>query len=91
MKQSIAAFLLVLSLPSCKNTWNDEDKAMLYQTVLENAKTWAGSPEKAKEYTDCVVNKIMQKYPNENDALAHMDSLMRDPDLKSCKAEIMKK
>jgi hypothetical protein len=89
LKKVFSALLIVLMCSSCKNTWSDEDKKMLYDSFMENAMTWAGSKEKAKAYSDCVVEKIMLKYPNEAEALAHMDSIMRDADLKKCKSDIL--
>jgi len=88
MKKIAALFILILSMASCKNTWDEDDKNMFYQSCMDEANNWAG--DKAKPYCDCVTEKMMKKYPNESDALEHIDSVMNDPDLKSCKTEMMK-
>ena len=56
---------------------------------MEDANTWAGSQDKAKTYCDCVMQKVMEKFPHEADALDHIDSVINDPDIRSCKAQIM--
>lgn len=85
MKQIIALLFLTAVFASCKNTWSEEDKKAFYDSCTEDAKSSGTSLEKIKPYCDCVFGKIIAKYPNENDALEHMDSLARDPELLSCK------
>jgi hypothetical protein len=87
MKKILAFIILTLAISSCRNTWDSDDKKLFYQACMEDANSWAG--DKAKPYCDCMTEKMMKKYPNENDALEHIDSVINDPDLKSCKAEIM--
>jgi hypothetical protein len=87
-KITVFAALILLSATSCKNTWDQDDKDMFYKSCMDEANKWAG--DKAKPYCDCMLEKIIKKYPNENDALDHMDSVMNDADLKSCKDEVMK-
>ena len=90
MKRYVPALLLLIVMTTaCKNTWDQEDKDLFYQACMEDANTWAGSQEKAKTYCNCVLDKVMQKFPNEGDALDHMDSVINDPDIRSCKKEIM--
>ena len=88
--KKILPFLL-LALVSCKNTWNGEDKDAWKQACMENATKWAASDDKAKTYCDCVLQKIMKKYPHENDALEHLDEFVKDSTVQNCKAEAMKK
>ena len=83
-------FLLpsVLFFTACKNTWSQEDKDMFYQSCIDDANTWAGSPDKAKTYCDCMIEKMMQKYPSVNDALEKIDTVINDPDLRKCRESI---
>ena len=90
MKKIIALLLIILFFTSCKNTWSDEDKKAFYDACTEDANHAGSPPEKIKPYCDCVLGKIMAKYPSENDALEHIDSLAKDPDLISCKTVRMK-
>lgn len=87
MKERVLLIILLISLTSCKNTWSDEDKDAFYQACTEEAKPWAA--DKAKPYCDCVFDKMTQKYPNENDALEHLDTLGKDPDLLHCRQEVL--
>ena len=91
MKKIFPILFLAILSASCKNTWSDEDKDAFYQACTEEANTWAGSPAKAKTYCDCVFEKMTRKYPHEEDALEHIDSLGKDPELLKCKDEVSKK
>ena len=71
--------------------WSREDKATFYQACTEEAKPWTGSAEKAKTYCDCVFANMEKKYPNEEDALEHIDSLAKDSALLNCKGAVMVK
>lgn len=85
-------YLLLLStLSACKDKWPQEDKDMFLQSCMEDANTWAGSAENAKSVCNCRLEKMIQKFPDEGDALEHMDSLMKDPDIANCKDQILKK
>jgi len=85
--KKLVPLLIVLIIASCKNTWNSDDKKAFYEACEDDAKSNGTDPGKIKPYCDCVFGKIMAKYPNENEALAHIDSLAKDPDLISCKTE----
>ncbi len=82
-------FLAALSMLccSCENTWDSETKDMFQQSCLEDANRWATSLGQSKAYCDCVLEKMMKKYPKVSDALEHVDSIMVDEELKSCKTE----
>lgn len=75
---------------SCRNTWSQEDKDAFYQACTDDAKTWAGSAGNVKTYCDCVFAKMEKKFPNENDALDHIDELTKDTSLLNCRKVIMK-
>ncbi len=87
MKKILLLASLCLAFTSCKNTWSDDDKKAFYNACMEDAKSAGSAPEKIKPYCDCVFGKIVARYPNENDALEHMDSLAKDPGLMTCKTE----
>ncbi len=82
--------LLIIVSASCRETWTQSTKNKFNEGCMDEATKWAGSPELAKTYCDCVLAKIMAKYPHEDDALEHIDSLATDPNLINCKDEIMK-
>ena len=87
MKRILFFLLLIITAASCKNTWSQEDKKAFYEACTEDAANGGSTPEKIKPYCDCVLGKIMEKYPNGNDALEHMDSLAKDHGLISCKTQ----
>ena len=91
MKKTLLFALVLFSFTACKNTWDGDDKKMFYQSCMDEANSWAGSQEKAKTYCDCVMEKVMVKFPNETDALEHIDSVINDPDIHTCKTEVMTK
>ena len=43
-----------------------------------------GSADKAKTVCDCRLEKIMQKYPEFNDMMEHVDKVANDTDLAKC-------
>jgi len=87
MKKYILFALLSCICLSC-NTWPQEDKDAYTQTCLQDANNWAGSPDKAKVYCDCMLQKLMKKYANVNDLMEHIDSVANDTSLMNCKDRI---
>ena len=85
MAKYLLTILLLLPVLSCKNTWDDEDKKMFYQSCMDAAKGDGHPDDKAKTYCDCLMEKMMTKYPNESDALDHLDSVATDTDMQKCK------
>jgi hypothetical protein len=90
MKKVMLFIIPVILLASCKNTWNQDDKDSFYQACTDEAVKWAGSPEKAKTYCDCVLGKMMTKYPHEDDALEHIAELAKDTALINCREQVVK-
>jgi hypothetical protein len=85
MKRIIATVTLVPVLfCSCSNTWTQEDKDSFYQACMDDAATWSGSAESSRVYCDCVLNKIVEKYPHVSDALEHIEQLAKDPQMQEC-------
>jgi hypothetical protein len=75
---------------SCKNTWSQPDKDAFYEACTGEAIRWAGTQDRAKAYCDCVFSKMEAKYPNEDEALEHIDVLAKDTDLINCKQEFLR-
>lgn len=90
MVRTALLIILLLAISSCKNTWTQEDKDAFYQVCTEDANKWTISPEQSKTYCDCVFGHVERKYPHVADALEHMDSLAKDPDLLRCQDDIMR-
>jgi hypothetical protein len=88
MKKICLLVLVVCFANSCKSTWSQEDKDAFYEACTEEAIKTGDTPEKAKAYCDCVFGKMEAKYPNEEDALGHIDVLAKDTDLIKCKEEV---
>lgn len=80
----ILPILFLLGLCSC-NTWSDEGKDSWKQACNENAVQWAASKEDAQTYCNCALDKMMQKYPNINDALEHVNELATDTSFVACR------
>ncbi len=82
---------LALLCSSCSSVWNEKEEVAIHQSCMEDARTWAGSETLAKQYCDCAVPKIMDRYPNLNDAMDHYpDSVIHDPGLVACRTAIGK-
>lgn len=77
--------LIAIFSTSCKNTWPQEDKDSLRNACLEDANTWASGPDEAKTYCDCVLEKVMKKYPHVTDAMENMDKIALDPEVRACR------
>ena len=90
MKKYLLFLLLTMIGASCRSTWNETDEKTFNKECLDDAKTWAASPEKAGIYCDCVIAKVRQKYPNEDEAMSHVKELVADSISLSCKAQIGK-
>ncbi len=88
MKYILFMLLIVLLCPSCTDFWSGANKRRFREACKDVSLEWAGSGEKSEEYCECVLQKMMAKYPNEEDAFSHMDSLAKDTSLISCMSEI---
>jgi len=60
-------FLCCLSFISCKRKWAEKDKADFYSGCLSSAKTNKDITN-PKAYCSCLLDKVVAKYPNANDA-----------------------
>lgn len=83
----ILPIVLLFTVCSC-NKWSEEDKDAWKQACTENAAQWAATPEGAKTYCDCVLEKLEKKYPDVNDALAHTAELATDTAMLHCRDDI---
>lgn len=84
----LCVLLLMGLLGSCTDFWSGSTKRRFHEACTEEAIKWAGSTQRADSYCECVLQKMMQKYPNEEDAFAHMGELAQDTDLISCREVI---
>jgi hypothetical protein len=89
--KAMATLLVIaaIGMGGCKNTWSREDINSFHQACTDEARSWAG-PAGANTYCECVFTKMSQKFPNESDALEHMDSLSKDTALINCRDLIRK-
>lgn len=83
----IIPLLLLITMVSCK-TWDEADQDAWKQACMENAEKWTTDKQNAQTYCDCVLQKMMQKYPDVNAALGHVDELATDTALRNCRAGI---
>lgn len=91
MKHVVLALFVSMIFVSCKDLWPAEDKAAFKNVCLEGAQKWATNDTMANAYCDCVLEKMIKKYPFETEALDHLDELAKDTALLKCKDEILKK
>lgn len=60
-------FLLLFALISCKRSWTEKDKNEFYSGCMSNAAINKDITN-PKAYCGCLLQKIITKYPNANDA-----------------------
>ncbi len=84
MKYIAPLLIAICTLSSCTG-WDSESKESFLHSCVNDAKANGKDDAAAKSMCDCRLEKIMKKYPNVDDALAHMDSIVKDPDVAACK------
>lgn len=77
-------------LTACTDFWSEANKRKFLEVCTEEAADWATEHE-ADEYCHCVLGKMMQRYPNELDAFAHIEELAKDTELINCRQEVAEK
>ncbi|MFL5811397.1 MAG: hypothetical protein ACJ749_17875 [Flavisolibacter sp.] len=65
--KAILILFFAVALFSCKRKWTENDKSEFLGGCLKTAIRDMGE-DKAKPYCSCLLQKIVQKYPNANDA-----------------------
>jgi hypothetical protein len=60
-------FLFIVCFFSCKRKWTDKDKSDFYSGCLSSASTNKDIKD-PKSYCSCLLQKVVAKYPNANDA-----------------------
>jgi hypothetical protein len=65
--QKFILIFIILFLFSCKRKWTTEDKTEFLGGCLKGALKDM-TEQKAKPYCNCLLNKIVAKYPNAKDA-----------------------
>jgi hypothetical protein len=58
---------LVVFLAGCQRSWTEKDKSEFLSGCISGSIGELGTG-KAKTYCHCMLNRIMDKYPNANDA-----------------------
>ncbi len=91
LKTIILLLLILTGLASCRNAWNQDNEKTFYNACIDDAKTWAATPEQAAAYCNCIIPKIKQKYPDENEAIKQIDSLANDKYLQGCMDSLRRK
>jgi hypothetical protein len=72
------------SFAACSSGWDSESKDLFHQSCLEDAKERGLNEAKAKSVCDCRLETAQKKYPTLSDAMANVEKMMNDEDLKKC-------
>lgn len=68
MKIFLAIFSIVLICFSCKRKWTEKDKSEFVSACLATAVKDSNIGERsAREYCHCLIEKVVEKYPNARD------------------------
>ena len=84
MKRGVV-MLLLLTTASCRSEWDQDDATAFKKACIDDAITWAGSQDNAITYCNCIIRKIKEKYPDENEAMKHIETLATDKELTACR------
>ena len=88
MKRYVLLLTAIFLLSACESKWSDEDKNLYMQSCMEDAVNWAATGTDAQKYCDCMIGKLMRKYPDVKDMMGNMEGVINDPDLRSCRDSI---
>ncbi len=88
-KKYIVLVLFWAFIAGCTEFWSGANQRRFTEACVEESLSWAGSEERASDYCECVLGKMMQRYPNDEDALLHLASLAKDTALINCKGQLM--
>jgi hypothetical protein len=76
--RNFALLLCVFFLIACKRKWTDKDKSDFYSGCLNSAVS-NKEVKNPKSYCSCLLQKVVAKYPNANDAkYIKYDSTVRE-------------
>jgi hypothetical protein len=87
MKKSLcflSCSILMAVISSCTSGWDGESKDMFHQSCMADAKERGVEEAKAKSICDCRLETVQKKYPTLSDAMANIDKMMTDEDLRKC-------
>ena len=87
MKRLLLLLIPVALLTSCENTWDSETKEMYITSCKEDA-TWAKSDAEKDTYCNCMLDKLMKKYPKVSDFMNHIEDVMADTTLQDCRPKV---
>ena len=69
MKVLFSLILITSFFTACKRKWTEKDKSEFVSACMSTAVKDSNIGEKqAREYCHCIIDKIVEKYPNANDA-----------------------
>jgi len=90
MRLLLAACLLCLLLPSCKEGWTEEYKEAYLSTCMEEARrsTFPDSA-RAAAYCQCSMESIMAHYKTIEELLVNKDSLAVRDEFQACHDRVM--
>jgi len=78
------ATVSMLSFTSCSSGWDNESKELFHQSCLEDAKERGLTEAKSKSVCDCRLETAQKKSPTLSEAMANVEKMMNDEDLKKC-------
>ncbi len=87
MKRLLLLLIPVALLTSCENTWDSETKEMYITSCKEDA-TWAKTDAEKDTYCNCMLDKLMKKYPKVSDFMNHIEDVMADTTLQECRPKV---
>ena len=80
----ISAVAITILFTSCTSGWDNESKDMFHQSCMEDAKERGLDEAKSKSVCDCRLETVQKKYPTLADAMANVEKMMTDEDLRKC-------
>jgi len=90
MKKLLPYLSALLLVAACQTNWMQSDKDAFFEACVDDANSWTGNPAKSKQYCECVIIKVTEKYPDVNEALENIETISRDPDIQKCRIPILK-
>jgi len=85
MRKLLPILLLLICATSCTDFWSGANQRRFKEVCATEAIKWAGTDAAADEYCNCVLQKMMERYPNEEDAFQHLGDLSHDTALIRCR------
>ena len=77
-------FAILLLFNACSDGWDSESQELFHQSCMEDAKERGLDDTKARSVCDCRLETAQKKYPTLSYAMANVEKMMNDEDLKKC-------